>query len=70
MQKQFTIQDDTQYLDMLLKILNEFDNSEYPENSLYFEKTNKKLIGKFKDEASGIPVVEFIGLRKKNVFLC
>ena len=42
-----------------------FDNSDYPENSPYFDKINKKVIGKFKDEASGIPVVEFIGLRSK-----
>ena len=44
---------------------NKFDNSDYPENSPYFNKINKKVIGKFKDEASGIPVVEFIGLRSK-----
>ena len=42
-----------------------FDNSDYPENSPYFNKINKKVIGKFKDEASGIPVVEFVGLRSK-----
>ena len=40
-----------------------FDNSDYPENSPYFNKTNKKVIGKFKDEAAGVPVVEFVGLR-------
>ena len=34
----------------------EFDNSEYPENSPYFDKSNKKVIGKFKDEASRIPI--------------
>ena len=42
-----------------------FDNSDYPENSPYFNKTNKKVIGKFKDEAAGIPIIEFIGLRSK-----
>ena len=42
-----------------------FDNSDYPENSPDFNKTNKKVIGKFKDEAAGIPVVEFVGLRSK-----
>ena len=42
-----------------------FDNSDYPKNSPYFNKTNKKVIGKFKDEAAGIPVVEFVGLRSK-----
>ena len=44
---------------------NKFDNSDYPENSPYFNKANKKVIGKFKDEASGIPITEFIGLRCK-----
>ena len=40
-----------------------FDNSDYHESSPYFDKTNKKVIGKFKDEAAGIPICEFVGLR-------
>ena len=44
---------------------NRFDNSDYPESSPYFNKSNKKVIGKFKDEAAGVPVCEFIGLRSK-----
>ena len=43
----------------------QFDNSDYPESSPYFDKTNKKVIGKFKDEAPGIPITEFVGLRSK-----
>ena len=39
-----------------------FDNSDYPENSPYYDKTNKKVIVKFKDEASSFPIVEFVGL--------
>ena len=42
-----------------------FDNSDYPENSPYFYKKNKKVIGKFKDEAAGVPIIEFVGLRSK-----
>ena len=42
-----------------------FDNCDYPENSQYFNKTNKKVIGKFKDEVAGIPITEFVGLRSK-----
>ena len=42
-----------------------FDNSDYPETSPYFDKTNKKVIGKFKDEAAGMPIREFVGLRSK-----
>ena len=44
---------------------NNFDNSNYPENSPYYDKTNKKVIGKFKDEAAGVPINEFIGLRSE-----
>ena len=42
-----------------------FDNSDYPESSKYFDKSNKKVIRKFKDEAAGVPICEFIGLRSK-----
>ena len=31
-----------------------FDNREYPENSPYFDKTNKKVIGKLWDSANRI----------------
>ena len=44
---------------------NLFDNSDYPKDSKFFDSTNKKVIGKFKDEAAGMPIVEFIGLRSK-----
>ena len=39
-----------------------FNNSEYPENSPCFDKTNKKVIGKFKDETYGVPITEIVGL--------
>ena len=42
-----------------------FDNSDYPESSPYFDKINKKVIGKFKDDAAGVPICEFVGLRSK-----
>ncbi|XP_078355713.1 uncharacterized protein LOC144640434 [Oculina patagonica] len=42
-----------------------FDNSDYPKKSLFFDKTNKKVIGKFKDESCGLPICEFVGLRSK-----
>ena len=37
----------------------------YPENSKFYDKTNKKIIGKFKDEAAGEIFTQFIGLRSK-----
>ena len=42
-----------------------FDNSDYPESSLYYCNVNKKIIRKFKEEACGIPITEFIGLKSK-----
>ena len=42
-----------------------FDNSDYSESSKYYDNKNKKVIGKFKDEACGIPITEFVGLRSK-----
>ena len=46
-----------------------FDNSDYPESSPYNCNANKKVIGKFKDEACGVPITEFIGLKVQNVLL-
>ena len=40
-------------------------NSDYAKDSPYFDATNAIVIGKFKDEAAGIPITEFIGLRSK-----
>ena len=51
--------------DVYWKDKNRFDNSDYSENSPFFDKTNKKVIGKFKDEAAGVPIREFVGLRSK-----
>ena len=42
-----------------------FDNSDYPENSEFYFKENKKVIGKFKNETSGVPIDDFIGLKSK-----
>ena len=45
-----------------------FDNTDYPKDSLYFSVENKKVIGKLKDEAAGVLIREFIGLRSKVYF--
>ena len=45
-----------------------FDNSDYPKDSPYFSVENKKVIGKFKDEAAGMPIREFVGLRSKMYY--
>ena len=42
-----------------------FDNGDYVENSPYYCNANKKVIEKFKDEACGVPITEFVGLKSK-----
>ena len=42
-----------------------FNKSDYLKSSAYHCNVNKKIIGKFKDEACGIPITEFIGLKSK-----
>ena len=42
-----------------------WDNSDYPKDSPYHSSHNKKVMGKFKDEAGGVPITEFVGLRSK-----
>ena len=42
-----------------------FHNSDYAKSSKFFFDENKKVIGKFKDEASGEPIIEFVGLKSK-----
>ena len=42
-----------------------FDNSDYNKSSPYFDKTNIKVLCKFKDEAAGVPICEFVGLKSK-----
>ena len=60
----YEIEADDVYSDFW-KDKNRFENSDYSQDSPYFDKTNKKVIGKFKDEAAGIPITEFVGLRSK-----
>ena len=42
-----------------------FDNSDYSKSSKFYFDENKKVIGKFKDEAAGNPITSFIGHRSK-----
>ena len=46
-------------------VKDKFDFSDYLENSKFYDKTSTKIITKFEDEASGVPIIEFIGLRSK-----
>ena len=42
-----------------------FDFSNYSKDSKFFDETNKKVIGKMKDEFGGVIVNEFFGLKSK-----
>ena len=42
-----------------------FDFSNYSKNSKFFDETNKKVIGKMKDEVGGVIVTEFVRLKSK-----
>ena len=46
-----------------------FDFSNYAKDSKFFYGTNKKVIGKIKDEPGGVIVVEFFGLKSKMYFI-
>ena len=48
------------------KIKGHFDFSDYPKDHPLYDETNKKVIGKFKDELSGKIMVEFVGLKPKQ----
>jgi len=49
----------------LKTIQDQLDTSDYPKDHPLFSNDNKKVIGKFKDEANGFPISEFCGLRPK-----
>ena len=42
-----------------------FDFSNYSKDSTFFDETNKKVIGKTKDEFGGVIVIKFFGLKSK-----
>ena len=42
-----------------------FEFSNYTKDSKFFVETNKKVIGKMKDEFGGVILVEFVGLKSK-----
>ena len=42
-----------------------FDFSNCSKDSTFFDETNKKVIGKMKDEFGGVIVSEFVGLKSK-----
>ena len=63
----YCIQTDDFYKDIAKGIKGKFDTSDYPEKHPSGIKSgvNKKVIGKFKDEAAGKQITHFVGLRPK-----
>ena len=52
------------YKDML-ETKDEYDFSDYPKDHPLYDETNKKVIGKMKDECASTPKAEYNGLRPK-----
>lgn len=60
----YLIKTENLYADML-DHNDDYDLSNFPADHPCFRGTNKAIIGKFKDEAAGMPILEFVGLRAK-----
>ena len=60
----FELQTEDIYTDMATDI-DLFNTSEYPIDHALYNITNKKVLGKMKDESFGVPFIEFVGLRPK-----
>lgn len=60
----FEIKSENIYKDMK-EMEQHFDCSDYPKSHFLYSEANKKKIGLFKDETSGTPIEEFVGLRPK-----
>lgn len=60
----YSVETDNVYEDMKAD-LHLFDTSDYPKEHPCYSSTNKKVLGKFKDETNGKPIREFVGLRAK-----
>ena len=63
----YEIQTEDFYKDISGDVRDRFDTNNYPENHPSGIPTgiNNKVLGKFKDEAEGKPINEFVGLRSK-----
>ena len=60
----YEIKDGNVY-DQCFKDKHLFDFSGYPKASVYYDISNKKVLGKMKDELNGSKIVEFVGLKSK-----
>jgi hypothetical protein len=60
----YELQTEDVFQDMA-RIRHELDTSDYPKDHPLFSLKNAKVLGKFKDECSGISPKQFVGLRSK-----
>ena len=59
------IENEDDYKDIAIDILERFDTSNYPKDCPIYTDVNKKVIGKFKDEAGGMQTKELSGSNAK-----
>lgn len=60
----YEIKTEDLYTDMM-HIKDQLDTSEYDKNHILYDTKNKKVVGKFKDEAMGEIIEEFVGIKAK-----
>ena len=63
----YEIKDGNVY-DQCFKDKHLFDFSGYPKNSIYYDDSNKKVLGKMKDEFNGVNIDEFVGLNLLKMY--
>ena len=56
---------DKNFYEKCFRDKNLFNFSGYPKDSMYYDSSNKKVLGKMKDESHGIKISEFVGLKSK-----
>ena len=54
---------DGNVFDQCFKDKHLFDFSGYPKDSVYYDDSNKQVLGKMKDELNGNKIDEFVGLK-------
>jgi hypothetical protein len=55
----------TDIYEVMKNNIDEFDTANYPKNHPLYSSKNNKVIAKMKDETSGTPITQFVGLRSK-----
>ena len=61
----FEVKTEDLYMDYKTKFPDIMDLSNFPKDHFIYDRTNEKVIGKFKDEFAGFVIEEFVGLKPK-----